>query len=266
MGQQPSVPQPGTKFQVIGAGLPRTGTASFSEALRILLGGPVYHGGTQATLGPEREIRSWINLLSHFPPKSPTGKKLIHDILKERFDGYAATTDAPAAGLVQDLLEIYPDAIVICTIRDPDSWVKSMETVSNASTLWFLRFVLFPLSGMRYFVDYINVLRHQWFHLYGETEPVTANSYHKHVEYLKSIVPPERLHFFDVKEGWGPLCKILRKEVPDMEFPRINDGEAIDRLAKKMIMKGFIRWLVISATLGAALISYLYSNRERRQT
>ena len=76
MGNQPSLPKPGTKFQVIGAGLPRTGTASFSEALRILLEGPVYHGGTQVTLGPSKEIRSWITLLSHWPPSNRSDEKL----------------------------------------------------------------------------------------------------------------------------------------------------------------------------------------------
>jgi hypothetical protein len=258
MGQHPSVPKPGTKFQVIGAGLSRTGTASFSEALRILLNGPVYHGGTQATLGPETEIRSWIKLLSHFPPKTPSDKKLIHDTLKQRFDGYAAATDAPTSGLVEELLEVYPDALVICTTRDPDAWVKSMEGVSNAATMSFLRFVLFPIPGMRYFVDYINVLRNQWLHLYGETEPVTTKTHYNHIEYLKRVVPPERLIFFNVKEGWGPLCEALGKDVPDMPFPRINDGEAIDRLAKKMVTKGLLRWLVIFATLGVALFPYLY--------
>jgi hypothetical protein len=60
MGQKASVPQPGARFQVIGAGLSRTGTASFSAALEILLDGPVYHGGTQITMGPPTEIKSWI--------------------------------------------------------------------------------------------------------------------------------------------------------------------------------------------------------------
>ncbi len=68
MGNQPSAPKPGTEFQVIGAGLSRTGTASFSEALRILLGGPVYHCGTQTSIGKPVEIESWIKLMSHWPP------------------------------------------------------------------------------------------------------------------------------------------------------------------------------------------------------
>ena len=76
MGNQASSPKPGTKFQVIGAGLSRTGTASFSEALRILLGGPVYHGGTQTTMGEPVEIKSWIKILKHWPPKDEADRKI----------------------------------------------------------------------------------------------------------------------------------------------------------------------------------------------
>jgi Sulfotransferase domain len=47
MGQSASLPGPGVNVQVIGCGMSRTGTTSFCQALEILLGGPVYHGGTQ---------------------------------------------------------------------------------------------------------------------------------------------------------------------------------------------------------------------------
>ena len=56
MGAQSSIPKPGTTIQVIGRGVPRTGTASSSAALSILLNAPIYHGGTQATLGPPFQI------------------------------------------------------------------------------------------------------------------------------------------------------------------------------------------------------------------
>ncbi|KAF2469760.1 uncharacterized protein BDR25DRAFT_263116 [Lindgomyces ingoldianus] len=258
MGNQASVPKPGTKFQVIGAGLSRTGTASFSEALHILLDGPVYHGGTQTTMGHPVEIRSWIKLLSHWPPSNEADKKLVFQILRERFNGYAAATDAPTSGLVKELIELYPNAKVICTVRDPDAWVKSMEGVSNAATMWFLRVVLFPLPGMRHFVDYINALREQWLYLYGEREPVTRQTYNQHIEWLKETVPEGRLVFFSVKDGWGPLCKALGKEVPHIPFPNINDGEAIERFARLMVKRGLVRWLAIFSTLGIAIISYFY--------
>jgi hypothetical protein len=98
-------------------------------------------------------------------------------ILKERVDGYAAVMDAPCLGLVAELLEVYPDAIVICATREPEVWAKSMAVVSSASTMVFLRFILFLLPGMRLFPDYISVLRKQWMYFYGEREAITRKTY-----------------------------------------------------------------------------------------
>ena len=250
MGQQASVPKPGTKLQVIGAGLSRTGTASFSKALEIILDGPVYHGGTQTTLGPEVEITSWIKVLRHWPPRNDADKTLIHNLIASRLDGYAAITDAPGSGLVPELMALYPTAKVICTVRDSVSWEKSVESITSAATMWFLRGVLFPLPSLHHFVDYINVLREIWMMLYGEREPPTRVTYNRHIAWLKEVVPEDRLVFFDVKDGWEPLCKALGKEIPDgIPFPRINDGEAIDRFAKKHVQRGLVRWALILAGL-----------------
>jgi hypothetical protein len=258
MGAQPSVPKPGTTIQVIGAGLSRTGTASFSRALSILFDAPVYHGGTQATLGPPSHIQSWITLLSHWPSRTPSDTETINNILKTRLDGYAAVTDAPCNGLIPELLSLYPEAIVICTIRDPDAWVRSMETVSSAALLWGLRFVLFWLPGMRHFPTYIQELRKQWIVLYGQAEPATRKHWDEHMKYLRSIVPEDRLVIFDVKEGWGPLCKVLEKKVPDVEFPRINDGKAIEELTKRFITKGLVRWGIVVSTVGVGVLSFWF--------
>lgn len=256
MGNQASVPAPGTKLQVIGAGLPRTGTASFSEALRILLEAPVYHGGTQCTMGQPVEMRSWIKILRLFPFRTDTDRKAALSLIHQRLDGYAAVTDSPGTGLIPELLELYPDAKVICTTRDAEAWEKSMDGVASAATKWFLRGVLLPLPTMRHFVDYINALRDQWLYLYGEIEPPTRVSYNRHIEWLKETVPADRLVFLEVKDGWEPLCKALGKEIPDAPFPRINDSEAIDKFAAKTAKRGLIRWSVLLAAIGVGLALY----------
>jgi hypothetical protein len=250
MGQQYSIPVPGTELQVIGAGLSRTGTASFSRALEILLGGPVYHGGTNITLGPEREVKSWIKFLRRWVQaynnnglyKSKQEKEDNMRLLAERVDGYAAVTDAPFTGAVPELIKLYPDAKVIVTVRDIEAWEKSMVTVSSAATLWYLKFVLFlPLPSLRYFVDYIDVLRDVWLNLYDETEPPTRVKYNRHIELLKKTVHEDRLVFVSVKDGWEePLCKALGKEIPSVPFPNINDGDAIDSFAKKHLGRGLM--------------------------
>jgi hypothetical protein len=262
MGNQPSTPKRGTELQVIGAGLSRTGTASFSEALRILLDGPVYHGGTQTTLGPPVEMKAMIQILAKlFPGRTESSEKEALQLLQNRFDGYAAVTDAPASGLVPELLRIYPDAKVICTVRDPKAWEKSMEGVTNAATMSLLNVILLPIPGMRHFANYINKLRAQWLTIYGEAgrEPFTVVTYERHIEWLKKVVPEDRLVFFAVKDGWEPLCKALGKPVPkDIPFPRINDGEAIQRLAKRKLTQGLLRWLIIIVTAGLAFIPMIW--------
>ncbi|KAF4820198.1 hypothetical protein CGCSCA5_v004015 [Colletotrichum siamense] len=128
MGQEASKPKPGTKLQVIGAGLPRTGTASFSKALEILLNGPVHHGGTQVTRGPESEIRSWIAALEHTPIKSAEDDKVVRETLRNHLDdGFAAVLDVPGMLFLEELLEMHPGVKVICTVRDPDAWVRSIQ-------------------------------------------------------------------------------------------------------------------------------------------
>ena len=91
MGQQYSASRPGTKLRVIGAGLPRTGTVSFSRALEILLDGPVYHGGAQIRLEPEAEVKSWFKLLSSWPSKDETATRQNLEIIRHRKAGYAAS-------------------------------------------------------------------------------------------------------------------------------------------------------------------------------
>lgn len=103
-------------------GLPRTGTASFSAALSILLNGPVYHGGTQNLVsGDSHHIKTWIDILSRTPYKSAADKEYVKAKIKAITDGYVAVADTPHSLFVEELMDLYPDAKVVCTVRDPDA-------------------------------------------------------------------------------------------------------------------------------------------------
>jgi hypothetical protein len=256
MGQQASTPQSGKQIQVIGAGLPRTGTASFSAALSHLLDGPVYHGGTQTTLGDPIEIKSLIQIINLWVSASPQDNKTALAMLKERLDGYVAVTDSPCAQFTPELLTLYPDAIVVCTVRDPAAWYKSMGQTAGLATMWFLGVVLLPLPGMRHFTNYIRALTAQWLRVYGKDWP-SVELYHQHIQWLQDVVPEDRLVFFDVKDGWEPLCKALGKEVPaDLPFPKVNDSAAIDRVAEYHVRRGLVRWAmgVVVVAIGAGCV------------
>lgn len=57
----------------------------------------------------------------------------------------------------------------------------------------------------------------------------------------------------ELSEGWEPLCKFLGKPIPKEPFPRVNDAEASDQMAKKILLKLGRRWLTLFAVLGGTL-------------
>jgi hypothetical protein len=73
-----------------------------------------------------------------------------------------------------------------------------------------------------------------------------------HEDYIRRVVPPERLFFFNVKDGWEPLCKILNCPVPDEPFPRANDAKAME-FFRGVVRKAAVRWLKIFAISGVAV-------------
>ncbi|PYH71029.1 nonribosomal peptide synthase [Aspergillus vadensis CBS 113365] len=107
-GPIPLDPQPGTKLRVIGAGLWRTGTASFSAALAILLNGPVHHGGTQTNIGPPDEITTWMKVMRLILNDNAPDRQQALTLIDRQLEGYAAVTDAPGTQLVPELMEVYP--------------------------------------------------------------------------------------------------------------------------------------------------------------
>lgn len=84
--------------------------------------GPIYHGGTQIIVNEDAApIRSWIDILGHTPYKTPVDQKYVVSELERLTEGFVATADSPLAQCVEEMMEIYPEAKVICTVRNPDA-------------------------------------------------------------------------------------------------------------------------------------------------
>lgn len=58
--------------------------------------------------------------------------------------------------------------------------------------------------------------------------------YEKHNEEVRSCIPHGQLLVMNVKEGWQPLCQFLGHDVPDCDFPRLNDKSSnVETFLKK---------------------------------
>lgn len=270
MGQEASKPDPDVTLQVIGCGMSRTGTASFSEALKILLDGPVYHGGSQIVGGGEKHMRDWIEVLKHTPIKNEADKKAIEDGLKDILGGYTATTDLPPIFFTGELVELFPDAHVICTVREPEEWWNSVRAITARTDTEerdenILRFILALLPTMRYWYAFNVALKQgrmgELYYSSGHKHP-HAGQYQQHLDYVKKVVPPERLKFYDVKDGWEPLCKILNVEVPDVPYPCVNDAKATEQIVIKQVRRGLMAWAGLG--LGVGMLIFVGVRRWRR--
>ncbi|KAI1374240.1 hypothetical protein F4677DRAFT_461540 [Hypoxylon crocopeplum] len=228
MGQSPSLPGPlGTRFRVIGAGMSRTGTKTLNEALTILLDGPVHDSGIQSLGGPMEQIQAWLDIME-LAPKAQTfsEQKKLDWLISEVLDGYVATMDCPAATLTPEIMRVYPDAIVIATTRNQVAWWKSMNYLNSMMGTWYLPLVVLWLHKTQVYGVWRERF-HQIMKWRYQQEKIEEDTLRKHEDHLRQVVPPEKLFFYEVSQGWEPLCQILNVPIPDRPFPHNNSkGDA----------------------------------------
>jgi len=195
-------------MKIIGAGFGRTGTISLKQAFEYL-GYPCYHMQEVMAAYDRGHVEQWDAALS--------GKVIDWDAL---FSGYEATVDFPACVFYQQLMEAFPDAVVVLSVRDPQGWWRSYSKLLGlVAKARFFNFVpMFrKFSAMNiHLIDYV---------FDGSMdEDSCIGHYIRHIEEVKATVPAERLLVYSVSEGWEPLCLFLGQQVPNIPFPHANAG------------------------------------------
>jgi hypothetical protein len=210
-----------TSMTVIGAGLPRTGTLTQKLALEELGLGPCYH---------------WVNVLADLDQvelwnRALDGESPWEDI----FDGHRSTVDWPGGYFYRELMDFYPEAKVLLSVRDPEAWERSFR-----DTIWTMCHgeTLMPLlSRARAEVDprwrrYLTLVDRMFWgpqgtFAAGHAEPeLLIEQMVRHSEEVRRVVPAERLLVWEVTDGWGPLCEFLEVDVPDGPLPHANDRDS----------------------------------------
>ena len=192
-------------LKVIGAGLGRTGTMSLKLALERLLGGPCYHMSELLQK----------HLADHTPywHAAARGEKVDWD---EVFRGYAAAVDEPASLFWKELADYYPEALVILSLRDPQSWWQSAD-----STILPVKRHPPPPGREAWHAMILDAYARVYPE--GVSDPrATQRRFLEHNARVKAEVPPRRLLLWQVKDGWGPICEALGLPVPDEPFPHVN--------------------------------------------
>ncbi|MBV9332181.1 MAG: hypothetical protein JOZ55_11565, partial [Alphaproteobacteria bacterium] len=173
-------------LKIVGSGLGRTGTASLKEALETL-GFPCHHM-IEVFMHPE-SVPLWVEAANG------------HADWDAIYRDYTATVDYPGAAFWRELVQKYPSAKVLHSVRDPDQWFEStqatifrpggpMDAPPGPVT------PLFAALRSRISVD-----------IHDRAAMVAY--FRRHSEEVEREVPRERLLVYNANEGWEPLCKFL---------------------------------------------------------
>src|SRR5215212_2915007 len=104
-------------MKLIGAGLPRTATTTQMIALEML-GLPCYH---------------MRDMMMDLETSVPQFRKAFEGDADwdEIFEGKQSEVDWPASYHWRELMEVYPDAKILLSVRSADGWVRSMDQTIN---------------------------------------------------------------------------------------------------------------------------------------
>lgn len=191
-------------LKVVGSGLGRTGTLSTKLALEQLGFGRCHHMA-EVFMNPDVQVPLWVAAGEGDPDWEAI------------FEGCQAMVDHPGCAYWRELMDYYPDAKVLHTVRDPDKWFDSTQATIFAPG----SMDRFNEGLMAQFFGHIK-------RFYGgdmNDRAFMTDFFRRHTETVIATVPPERLLVFNVAEGWDPLCAFLGVPVPATPYPRENSTE-----------------------------------------
>lgn len=198
-------------MRVIGAGFGRTGTMSLKAALDEIGFGPCYH---------------MVEVFKHAEhddlwQKASEGKTVDW---RDLFADYESAVDWPACTFYRQLMDEYPEAKVVLTVREPVRWYESVRNTIYMASAHMDR------DQHHRMIDAV-----VWRGTFGgrfEDKAHAISVFERHNSEVMRRVPHDQLLCFDVKQGWGPLCRFLGVEVPkDKPFPHLNDSESFLRMS-----------------------------------
>ncbi|WP_165966124.1 sulfotransferase family protein [Actinomadura sp. 7K534] len=206
-------------MRVIGTGFGRTGTTSLEAALVQLGFGPCFSAAD--VFRQPKFIRPLLGAVEGGPVN-----------WGELLAGYDSLVSEPAAVCWRELVEYFPEAKVVHTVRDPERWVESVErtlfrrrrhlaspygrVAVRMSSMLGTDFA--PLARL-----FQSTLEARALKSLAARRPERAvELFRAHTDQVTEAVPPDRLLTYDVGAGWEPLCEFLGVPVPDEPFPRVS--------------------------------------------
>ncbi|KAF2967588.1 hypothetical protein GQX73_g5979 [Xylaria multiplex] len=198
----------------------RTGTASMRAAMKQLGFVDTYHMMNCSIENPPDALLWMDALRAKYDGVGEFTRKDWDKLL----GGSQAVCDWPACAFAKELIEAYPEAKVVMTTRDVDSWhASTMKTVYWRVTDPELRMLSHFSWAAKMYYPMLKKFFDTFFE--GDFPNRGKEVFTKHYAEVRKMVPADRLLEYRVQDGWEPLCKFLDVPVPkDVPFPNVNDN------------------------------------------
>ncbi|RBQ99537.1 hypothetical protein FVER53263_20816 [Fusarium verticillioides] len=259
-------------IKIIHAGLYRTGTASMAAAYRIL-GYKAHHALHNEWHEPWTKLEqaaeatfphlSYLSDYTHKGPRPP----FVREDWQNLWGGYDVATDI-ASTFTLELIKAYPDAKVVIVQRKFEDWWPSFHSeilVSVFEATWLQKFLTWYVLRFRALHAMREILAGFFsvneYSVEAITPDIARRTYEEFYSKVREAVPKERRLEYSLGDGWEPLCEFLGKDIPDVEFPRVNDrkthSEDMERLmAKLMRVSMGVLGPYLVAVLAVAVVFY----------
>ena len=209
-------------LKVVGAGFGRTGTLSLKHALERLGFEKCYHMAEVAVHPEHAELwrAAWRG----------------ENVWEKLFDGYQAAVDWPVSAFWRPLMDVYPDAKILLSVRDPQRWYRSAaDTIFNSMKTNLGA----DDTALRTRIQMAKeIIVDGTFEGDLDDEARCIEIYNANMERCRAEVPADRLIVFEASQGWEPLCAALGCEVPDEAYPRVNTKEEFHERWRKRANPG----------------------------
>lgn len=229
-------------LEVIGAGFGRTGTASLKQALEEL--GYVKCHHMSEVFGDSRQADWW--------DRASRGEAVNwHEV----FDGFKACVDWPSATYYKELAACFPDAKVILSTRDPESWYRSARESVYPISVAFPPWITALSKPMRKLKR--ATIRAVWdgtFESRFEDKAYALRVFHRHIDEVKEAIPADRLLIHRATDGWEPLCQFLGKSIPDSPYPRVNESARARRILRVLRVLNWLPLFLAIILIGILIV------------
>ncbi|HEY5014195.1 MAG TPA: sulfotransferase [Acidimicrobiia bacterium] len=199
------------QLKVVGAGVGRTGTHSLKVALEQLLGGPCHH--MVEILGDPVQIPVWTDAIEGHPVD-----------WSALLSGYRSIVDWPGGAFWREIAAANPDALILLSVRDPESWYCS------ATNTIFLMFDNTPPELQPWMSSVRKLLRDRFSDRFDD-QTAMIDAFERHNAAVRAEVPASRLLEWTAGDGWDPICERLGLAVPDEAFPVTNTTDDFRAMA-----------------------------------